>query len=122
MQTFNLPCISCSNQLFQVGLLLTTQIGPFVCCDVCRALYYIEVIVKEDNTPMIIIQPTGMEPEDEFDIIRHSISSTPLKECLSKEKSVDEKNINPHFNKDLKSAIDSSVTPSDLIRKLHDSN
>jgi hypothetical protein len=113
----NLLCISCENQLFQVGLLLTTQIGPFVCCDVCRALYYIDVVVKPDNTSLIVIQPTRMPPEEEFDIIRHSISSTPLKECLlpPKERST------PVQPQDLKSVITSSVTPSDLIRRLHDS-
>lgn len=116
MEAFNLPCVSCKSQLMDEGSLLSTYLGPFVVCEVCRALYYIDVVTKTDNKPLIVIQPTKFDPGQEYDIIRHADSRVPLKEYLSKEN--EEKNINPHFKQDLKSVIEESVTPSDLIRKL----
>lgn len=115
---FNLPCKSCSSQLLETGLLLSTEQGPFVCCDICRTLYYIDVGTNYEDKPVIVIQPTKFDPEEEFDIIRNAVKRTPLKDYLPPENS-DETIINPHFNQDLKSIIDASVTPSELIRRLH---
>jgi hypothetical protein len=79
-------------------------------------LYYIDVVTNYENKPVIIVQPTKFTEDEEFQYIRTALSRVPLKEYLPKE---EEKIINPHFDKDLKSAIEESVTPSDLIRTLH---
>jgi hypothetical protein len=134
MESFNLPCVSCQNQLLDSGSLLGTSFGPFVVCEVCRTLYYIDVMSNLNSKPLITIQPAKLDPDQEFDIIRNAESRVPLKEYLPEknvgsdwgdylpESEKEEKNINSHFKKDLKSIIDSSTTPSDLIRELNKSN
>jgi hypothetical protein len=122
MKTFNVSCISCSNQLAECGLLLETHIGPLICCNVCRKLYYVDVITNADGNPLILMQPTDFVDEDEFEIIRSAISSVPLSEYLSEGESgelKDSRIVNPHFDKDLKTVIEESVTPSDIIRGLN---
>lgn len=116
----------------ECGSLLSTDGGPFVCCEVCRALYYVDIVANYENKPVIIIQPTHLEPDQEFDIIRSAYARTPLKEYLPNEADApgtdwgnylpkpNAENINPHFDKDLKSIIDKAVTPSDIIRGLED--
>lgn len=95
-----------------------------MCCDVCRTLYYIDVLENAEGSPVIVVEPANLEPEDEFDIIRNAQKRTPLKEYLAEP---EDQNINPHFQqqdlriseeRDLKSAIEESVTPSDLIRRI----
>jgi hypothetical protein len=115
---FNLLCVSCQNPLLECGSVLGTYLGLFVVCETCRTLYHIEIATKMDNTPLVILRPAMLEPEEEFDIIRYSDSRISLKEYLAREEN-EERNINPHFQKDLKSAIDESITPSDLIRKIN---
>jgi hypothetical protein len=128
MQSFNFICISCGSQLLETGLLLS-RAGqcPFVCCETCRTLYYIDALENFDGKAIIVVEPTRLEPEQEYDIIRNAEKRTPLKEYLEKAEQPDEKNINPHFKqqnlgipeeKDLKAVIEESVTPSDLIRGL----
>lgn len=117
MQAFNFLCVSCGNQLLETGALLTTTQGPFVLCETCRTLYYIDVLENAAGQPVMIVEPTRFDPEQEFDIIRDALKSTPLKEHI--DKTVDDRNVNPHFKQDLKSMINKSVTPSDLIRNLH---
>lgn len=113
MQTFNLTCVYCKNQLLECGLLLGTPSGPFVACDVCRGLYYIEIVNQTNGKAMVVIQPTGMDQDAEFEIIRYAESRVPLAEYLPKlETEKEEKN--------LKSIIKEATTPSDFIRKLHD--
>lgn len=142
MQAFNFICHACGNQLLETGLLLSsTGQCPFVCCDVCRALYYIEVLENFEGKAVIVVEPTRLEPEQEYDIIRAAEKRTPLREYLEQveqsEKQIDPyenylpspnaENINPHFNqdsttpekKDLKSIIEKAVTPSDVIRGLN---
>ena len=97
-------------------MLLATAEGPFVLCETCRALYYIDVLENAEGHPVVVVEPTRLEPEQEFDIIRGALKQTPLKEHLNK---VENQNVNPHFKQDLKSMINESVTPSDLVRKLH---
>jgi hypothetical protein len=116
MQAFNFLCVSCGNQLLETGVLLATAEGPFVLCETCRALYYIDVLENAEGHPVVVVEPTRLEPEQEFDIIRGALKQTPLKEHLNK---VENQNVNPHFKQDLKSMINESVTPSDLVRKLH---
>jgi len=135
MQHFNLPCASCSNQLIDEGSVLRTDMGPFLLCEVCRKLYYIDVVTNFEEKPVIVIQPTHFDPQEEFNIIRYAIARVPLKDYLPQEenpdslgsdpwgdylKSPNEKNVNPHFEKDLKSIIEKAVTPSDLLRGLHE--
>jgi hypothetical protein len=104
------------------GSLLNTPLGPFVVCEVCRTLYYIDIVTNYENKPVIVIQPAKLEPEQEFQIIRTANSRTPLKDYLDRENEgqIEKANINPHFNKDLKTIINEAVTPSDIIRKLND--
>jgi len=117
-QQFNLPCVSCANQLIEAGSLLSTAWGPFVLCEICSTLYYVDLITKEtDGRPFIAIQPAKLDPTIEFEVIRYAETRVPLKEYLPKE-GEEQRIINPHFKKDLKSAIEESVTPSDLIRKI----
>lgn len=89
-----------------------------------------------------MVEPTRLEPEQEYDIIRNAEKRISLREYLEKAEQPEEEvadpfgnyflspnaeNINPHFNqdlgppeeKDLKSIIDESVTPSDIIRGLN---
>jgi hypothetical protein len=117
MQIFNYPCISCANQLIVTGLLLITEEGPFLCCDVCRTLYFIDTLKNAEGRHLVVVEPACLGPEIEFDIIRHAQKRTPLKDYLQ---IPEERNINPHFQENLKSIIEKSTTPSDFIRKLHD--
>lgn len=112
---FNIQCVGCTNPLFECGMLLETDTGPYVVCDLCSFLYYIEIVTTLENKPLIVVQPTKLFPEDEFNIIRTAKSRTSLKDYLPLE---EEKNINPHFKKDIKEVIKESITPSDLVRKL----
>jgi hypothetical protein len=129
MEAFNFICHSCSNQLLETGILLSSNGQcPFVLCDVCRALYYIDALENAAGQAVIVVEPTRLEPEQEYDIIRNAEKRTPLREYLEKAEHPDDKNINPHFKqqelgaseeKDLKSIINESVTPSDIIRGLN---
>ena len=130
MKSFNFVCVSCSNQLLETGVLLSTAQGPLVLCDVCRELYYIDALENAEGSAVIVVEPMNLEPEQEYDIIRAAEKRTPLKEYLEKAEQPqelkdlwgnylpNEKNINSHFDKDLKSIIEESVTPSDIIRKI----
>lgn len=127
MENFNIKCASCQNELAVCGLLIESYQGPLVCCDVCRRLYYVDVVVNYENKSVLVIQPTSFTEEEEFQLIRTAVSRIPLSEYLAgKENSEnkwgdykkDDENINPHFDKNLKSIIEESVTPSDLIRKI----
>lgn len=101
----------------ETGLLLATAEGPFVYCGVCRTLYFVDIIDNGDGTSIVTVEPAGLAPEAEFDIIRQAIKQTPLQEYMNVP---NERMINPHFQENLKSLITKSVTPSDFIRKLHD--
>jgi len=139
VQAFNFVCLSCGNQLLETGLLLSSNGQcPFVCCETCRALYYIDALQDFEGKAIIVVEPTHLDPEQEYDIIRNAEKRISLREYLEKAEQPQEiedpggnylsspnaENINPHFNhpeeKDLKSIINESVTPSDIIRKLHD--
>jgi hypothetical protein len=92
------------------------------------------VLENFEGKTVIVVEPTRLEPEQEYDIIRAAEKRTPLKEYLEKAEQPKEpidpwgdylpkpnaENINPHFNKDLKTIINESVTPSDIIRGLND--
>jgi hypothetical protein len=103
----------------ETGLLLATAEGPFVYCEVCRTLYYIDVLENAEGLPVVVVEPVHLAPEVEFDIIRQAQKQTPLREYLIRPKTDEERIVNPHFNVDIKELINESVTPSDLIRKLH---
>lgn len=125
MKSFNLSCVSCKNQLLECGLLLDSDIGPLICCNVCRTLYYADVIINTDNKPVIVIQPIkNIDQNEEYEIIRTARSNVPLSEYIPKleKENGEEKIIDPYFKQDLKSTIADSVTPSDLVRKLHQEN
>lgn len=108
---FNLPCVYCSNQLSECGSLLNSPtFGPMVACEICRGLYYVEVIVQAENKPLIAINPTNLPEEVAYDIIRWAESRVPLSEYLTPVE--DKKEV------DLKSYIASANTPNDLIRRL----
>lgn len=92
-----------------------------------------------EGKAVIIVEPTRLEPEQEYDIIRAAEKRTPLREYLEQSEkpinpyenylpSPNAENINPHFKQqnlgipeeqDLKSIINESVTPSDIIRGLN---
>jgi hypothetical protein len=74
-----------------------------------------------------VVEPTHLDLDIEFDIIRNAEKRTPLREHLEKAEQPEDKNINLHFKQQdlgipkedaLKSAIEESVTPSDLIRRI----
>jgi hypothetical protein len=131
VQAFNFICYSCGNQLLETGILLSSSGQcPFVCCETCRTLYYIDVLENAAGQAVIVVEPTRLEPEQEFDIIRNAEKRTPLREYLEKAEKSDDKNVNPHFKqqelrassgeKDLKIIIENAVTPSDVIRGLNE--
>lgn len=112
-QNFHLPCVFCKQQLSECGSLINSPaLGPLVACEVCRALYFIEITTQIGNKPLIVIQPTNLTPEDEFEIIRYAESRTPLKEYLKQPEDNDKTSLGEIIN--------SAITPSDLIRKLHE--
>ena len=113
----NYLCTSCSNPLLETGLILDTVDGLLLCCEVCRYLYFITV-VQSETTTSILIKPAGLDPEIEFDLIRYSELRGTLRDYI--QSIPQERNINPHFKKNLNSLIDESSTPSDLIRRLRD--
>jgi hypothetical protein len=75
-------------------------------------LYFIEIRQNGGKTD-VILQPTNMDPVDEYEIIRWAEIRTPLKEYL------------PILEKETPSLLEivsSAKTPSDLIRKLNGEN
>lgn len=129
MENFYFTCLSCGNQLEDTGVVIDSIYGDLVCCEICRRLYSIEMVVNYENKSVAIIQATHFIEDEEFQLIRLAVTRVPLKEYLLKQQDdpwgdylppSNEKNINPHFEKDLKSIIDKAVTPSDIIRGLKD--
>lgn len=131
-----LRCTGCFNLLYQNGSVIDSDIGPLVVCDICRALYYLQVTpATEECVPIAVIVPTNFSPEDEYDVIRSAITRVSLSDYLlsqippcteeEQEKEEEERIINPHFEDEdeeeevpLKDIIESSVTPTDFLEKL----
>ena len=111
----NYLCVSCTNPLIENGLLLNTLYGLFLCCDICRSLYFIDTINTETGNTLVITF-AKLDPELEFDLIRWSEVHGTLRDYI--QSIPQQPNINPHFKKNLNSLIDESSTPSDLIRRL----
>lgn len=129
MENLYFTCLSCGNQLEDNGIVIDSIYGNLICCEICRRLYSIEMIVNFENKAVAIIQATHFNEDEEFQLIRLAITRVPLKDyLLSQQKDPwgnylppsNEKNINSHFDKDLKSIIEESVTPSDIVRKMKD--
>ena len=112
MNSFTLPCTYCQNPLSKSGSLLETDIGPFVCCNICRALYFVDVVQQNGSRPVIVINPTHFGQEKEYEIIRFSTKMTPLSEFFAKS---DVEN-----TVDINQVIKDSKTPTDFIKKLND--
>jgi hypothetical protein len=122
MSMFNLPCVYCKRQLIDVGVLLQTTYEFFVYCEVCMGLYYIDVLQSVDsNKPLIVVQPCKMDIEEELYIIDKALNKTRLSEYLTQNQDQEQQfPSKEQKNADIKELIESSVTPTDLIRKLRE--
>lgn len=114
MSNSNLLCSYCRCSLADQGVVIESEIGSLLMCTVCRGLFYINFIVNPNNEiSSIAIKSVNLPQEAEFDIIRYSIGSIPLSQYLLEQKA----QVAPP---DIKEVIESSITPSDLLRKLQE--
>lgn len=119
-------CQFCSNSLVHDGLLLNSYLGPIVMCLGCRALYYLQTTIIENEGVLFTLIHATIGDEDAFDIIRRAEDHKNFgvflaeevekgRELQSSQQPQKEENLS-----DVREVIKSCTTPADLIRRLGD--
>lgn len=113
----NIICGYCKNNIYENGTVINSEIGPLLMCSVCRALYYLDVVVNPQTHEFSMqIEAVNLPQEDEYYLIRNSIEPMPLSAYLPKKPEVPQEQ--PIEPKDLIEVIHASVSPADFLRKV----
>ena len=113
----NLICGFCQNSLYDQGSVIDSVIGPLLVCSTCRALYQINIVINPLSKKYVLsVRALHLPQDEEFYIIRSATDRIPLSEYLPPPSPPA-----PPVEKDLNISeiIQSSVTPSDFLRKLN---
>lgn len=125
MKNPTILCAHCQNQLYDSGLVISSYIGPLLMCSNCRGLYYIDLIMIMPGQYSLSIKTAEFTPDEEYKLIRDSVNPILLADFIKSMKEIGNslpppiKPLPSNVNTDIKHIIETSVTPSDLIKKLN---